>query len=810
MSTYRFGDMKTQKSHSFSFKPYPAIRLAILFITGIVAWKLIPMATMPVLFLVGLSLTLWLFFEILSSKSFNPLYSKLSTVIFFGFVIIAGYGRSWIQSESKESISKQLIAVSEWEEVQLRGQVFALAKTTSGKTRVDLKTEQITYLNGLQISESLLLRMFWEANQPIALGDEILVNATLFPPPEKRNPLEFNYGDFLKSQNISAQARIDEVLEVSPLQKKLSWLWLRKHALKLVENNFDAEVAPIAKALLLGYKSDLETVSRTAFARAGLSHIMAVSGLHVGFIVAPFWILIPYFWAKKYGSVSGIILLALILFLYAGITGFSPSVLRASVMALLLTYGKLFSKGSNSINLTGVAALFILLINPNQLFEIGFQLSFSAVLIILLTLPIIQLKLPYWVRLKWYGAPIMVVIISIVVQLGMLPLQVFYFKELSVISPLANALFVPFLGIVVPLALIGLLLSAMSSFLGGIITFLPNVFLQLLNNFVIYAGSLSWAWVSANLESLLFFPVWMAGIGVIASLRNPHLRFKWVAVFLIMIGLMNTQKIIQALEPAELEVIIFDVGQGDAALIKTPNQMHILIDAGMWTPGTNSGKTILLPHLKAAGISKLDAVILSHPHADHIGGILDLLKGVEISRIYNSGYEYDSNLYRNYIQLASELNVPVISVKAGDSLALDKSMLFLVKGPFDEPFGSDPNENSVIINIIYGESEFLFTGDAGAHKERKLVQRYGDLLNTDFLKVGHHGSKTSSELFFLEKVTPQISTISLAERNKFKHPHPEAIQRIKSSGTEIYYTSKDKALVFRSDGEIIKRIIWDN
>ncbi len=130
-------------------------------------------------------------------------------------------------------------------------------------------------------------------------------------------------------------------------------------------------------------------------------------------------------------------------------------------------------------------------------------------------------------------------------------------------------------------------------------------------------------------------------------------------------------------------------------------------------------------------------------------------------------------------------------------------------GPEQGKFNNDPNQHSLVLNIIHGDNEFLFTGDAGEDQERRLVENYGQLLDTDFLKVGHHGSKTSSELFFLNKVTPEIAVVSVAEKNRFGHPHPEAVERLESTRSNIYYTSRDRALIFESDGKNIKMISWN-
>ena len=799
--------MESNLSYRFPYSQYPAVRLVLLFIGGIVAADLVEFNNWVFLVVIVFGATL-LITEIRSIKKAAFFYKRVSTLLFFVLVFSLGALRFYQVNTLKTTVTENIITFSEWEKIELKGQIVSVSKNSKGKTRLDVQVTS-TSIGELYSKEKYKTRVLWDLPEPIELGAKLTITGTIIPVSEPRNPLAFNYSEYLSRRGIHTQIKADSILGYTETERSFNWLSIRKRALQITDQIFTEETAPIAKALLLGYKNELEGETRKAFARAGLSHIMAVSGLHVGLVVAPFWMIIPLFWTKKWGNEIGLVGLILLLFFYAGITGFSTSVLRASVMAVFLTYGKLFSKRSNLINLTAVAAFLILVVDPRQLFEIGFQLSFSAVLIILLVMPVIQVKLPYSIRMKWYGTPFMVMIISLVVQIGLYPLQVFYFGEVSIISPIANALFVPFLGIIVPLSLVAILMSVLFPYLGMLINYPSELFLQLMSNFVSKISEFDWAWFKTNLPSKFFFFCWIALVLTIASWRVPKLRWKMSAITLLFILVLQGIDLKQKLEPGKLKLIVFDVGQGDASLVQTPNNKYILIDTGIWSPGGNSGEQVILPYLKAAGIDKLDAVILSHPHADHIGGVISIMNEIEINHIYNSGYVYDSRLYESYQKQAKDLGIPVASVSAGDQLEIDESVLMLVLGPEESLKGSDPNQHSVVLNMVYGESEFLFTGDAGEDQEERLVNNYGDLLDVDFLKVGHHGSKTSSENFFLEQVTPDIATVSLGKNNRFRHPHREAVARLDKTGAYVYYTSREKALVFESDGKSIQRMFWE-
>lgn len=801
--------MEHRQIYRFPFSRYPAVRNALLLISGILIARNEPVQWQwSVVLLMGLSLILMVV-EWANRKKVNLGLSRFGAILFL--LILASFGvfrMSWHQHKQNDIVSG-MIELSPWEDIEVSAQITSISKTAAAKERWNVAVNRIS-LSSLNIKKDMKLRVLAdEVAQQATLGDSVFFSGMIIPISGKRNPSDFDYKEYLQSQGIKAQVKLQALEKITPNKNKLQWVWWREQMLKLIERNFSKATAPVAKALLAGYKQDLESKSKTAFARAGLSHIMAVSGLHVGFIVAPFWVIIPWFWSRKYGRQLGLVLLILLLYSYAGITGFSPSVMRASVMAGFLTYGKLFHKVHDSINLTAAAAIVLLIINPADLFNIGFQLSFSAVLIILLILPVIQRTLPYWVRIRWYGQPLMVVIVSLVVQFGLYPLQVYYFGEISLVSPLANALFVPLLGVVVPLSLLSLGFTAFWPAAGFALNYPSYWFLEGMFHFVHTAAEWQWAWTTASLPNMLLFLFWVLLIGMVAAFQIAALRWRLLNLLVFSACLMVGVQVYKKMQPASFRVLYFDVGQGDAALVQTPSGNNMLIDAGAWSPGYNSGKSVILPHLRANGIDELDAVVLSHPHADHIGGILDIMDGISIKKIYNSGFEYSSKLYQNYLVKAEEKQIPVSSLHAGDTLLIDPTMMLLVYGPDGKTYNSDPNEHSLVLELIYGETEFLFTGDAGTEQEERLLDAFGKLLDTDVLKVGHHGSRTSSGMEFLQTATPDKAIISLAERNKFRHPHRQAVNRLGSTKADLLFTSRERAIILESDGKNIHRVNWE-
>lgn len=804
--------MSSPKTYRFPFASYPAVRLAILFASGLLLdfyflWG-------PYLWIVAFAILVALYFSgaFFYHKTLKSNLYRLSVMAYLAAII--AFGGVWhsLFSNHTMPVEAQVLDKYTWQELTFKGEVYRVDESSSGTLQLDVHVDT-TLFGKIAWLRSYKLRSMIDPDElspptELELGDRMVFRAVLYPLEGIQNPQEFNYKAYLNSREIYVHAGIKSISRVQRNKSYFRWTYFRQKVLDAIDHNFSKDTAPLAKALLIGYKNELGQETKTAFSRAGLSHIMAVSGLHVGFLLAPFWFLIPFLWRLKYGKQVGLAGLIVLLFFYAGLTGFSASVMRASLAGALLMYGRLFRKVHDSKNLMAVAALIILLVNPAALFSISFQLSFSAVYIILLIAPALYRRLPGWIQYRWYGKPVSAVIISFIVQLGLFPVLAFYFGEFSIVGPLANAFVLPFLGLVVPLALILLPFGMIFPSAAHFINTPADWFLSGLNWLVNLTSQWEWSWVQVHIESLLFFGIWIAAIFFIASLPIPKLRWKFFILFLLTLCLGQTQQLIQKLQPPTLQLTIFDVGQGDAALVKTPLGKHFLIDTGRWRPGYNSAKYVIIPHLKASGIEKLDAVFLSHPHADHIGGTIDLMKSIPIDTIYTSGMKYDSNLFKNYRRKAGEQQIPIVDLQAGDQVFIDPSIRLFVYGPDSKPSSSNVNNSSLIFELVYGSTEFLFMGDAEASQERQLIARYPQLTDTDYLKVPHHGSKTSSNVLFLQQVTPKVATVSLAKENRFDHPNAEAVRRLRATGAKIHFTSLDGAIILSSDGKRITLQPW--
>jgi competence protein ComEC len=324
---------------------------------------------------------------------------------------------------------------------------------------------------------------------------------------------------------------------------------------------------------------------------------------------------------------------------------------------------------------------------------------------------------------------------------------------------------------------------------------------------------LGWAAIEAYVQD-----PWLVGAmaaGLVALAQGPRPRHRWRLLLLTLALLTGGvwQSVLHGTHRPHLEMVFFDVGHGDAALLRLPNERHLLIDAGARSPTGDHGTHTVLPHLERYGIDRLDAVLVSHPHGDHLGGVPALLRGVPVGRLITGGTAYDSDLYAETQHLIDSTGVPHQTVQRGDTLLLDPAVRLQILAP--EPgarTGDNANDASIVLRVAYGRTTLLFTGDAERQTEAHLVRRYGDFLRSDVVKVGHHGSSTSSTAPFVAAATRDTTrtaaVISAGAHGFFDLPRPEVVRRWDAAGAAVWTTKRGGALWLRSDGVHLERVQW--
>jgi competence protein ComEC len=634
-------------------------------------------------------------------------------------------------------------------------------------------------------------------------------------PRVQRVPNGFNYRSYLNRKGITTTFNVNGS-ERYHTRDAVTWSpWKAIHSFRSyihssIYTNLGEAHRGIVLALLTGERGLISEETLESFRISGVIHILAVSGLHTGIIFLVLTLLFmraPLQWRVP-------LIIAGLAF-YAALTGMNPPVIRASIIATVFLAGSLLQRNSNPVNAISIAGALILLFDPQSLFTLSFQLSFLAAISIALFYKPIDV---FIAKLRWTESSAILrgvrglVAVSIAAQLGTAPVVLSTFGSISVVSILANIIVIPIVFSLVITTLAGLIAALPASLFGSmffhatelcvsVLDAATGMFAQIPMAEIHIAAQPIWIWLSYALIVMYF------------AFAKTRLRNRVIVSVLIITALiLFTQLSRNVIDSnGRLEVTFLDVGQGDATLITTPGGKSILVDAGPNWGSTDAGERIIIPYLQSRGITNLHALVLSHFDDDHIGGADAVLATIKTEKLYYSGVSEVKASTRALDSIADLKMLDIHPVYAGDRISVDSTIRIYVLSPQrTSGFAESSNDESVILLIVYGETALLLTGDADIAVENDLLHRYGDFLDCDILKVGHHGSRHSSGESFITSTSPSISIISCGKNNRYKHPAKRVVRLLQDSGSDVFRTDVHGTLIFSSDGESFERVNWNH
>ncbi|MFH1008098.1 MAG: DNA internalization-related competence protein ComEC/Rec2 [Candidatus Latescibacterota bacterium] len=700
------------------------------------------------------------------------------------------------------------------EAVRLRGSVADEPTEVSTRGRITLEAEEVVWNGNRAEVCGRVLVTCKEGIGGIDFGDLVAVEGRLRRPEPARNPGAFDYRKYLERRGIFAQLAVRKKEQIETLEKGETRSFFsgvvlptRRSIRSTVDRNLLGVPAALLKGLLLGEKRTLPQDVREAFGRVGVSHVLAVSGLHVGVIAAVFFFVFQLLGFSSRGATAATIAALLV---YAFVVDLQPSVVRAALMAGLILIGFAAERNADIGNVLGAAALAILLLWPQRLFDVGFQLSFAAVgSIVLLYTPIIGVIHPI------FGKPtnpvmrgiVAAIAVSTAAQIGTGPVVAFYFNRIALLSVAANLFVVPAMGIIVTL---GLLAAAFGFW------FVPFATAFNAANWAFLSALIAVVQVMSKIPHTVFItpspgPIFFAGYyGLIALIlwgRKSQIARKT----LLFLALFATNVYIWQgiLRQDRLEVVFLDVGQGDAIFLRFPNGRIMLVDGGGRMFQFDTGKEIIAPFLRHRGFQKIDVVVPTHSDNDHIGGLLSLLEEFPVSHVLDSGQYADTWTDDRFYELVEQKGITRHIVSAGDSLiGLGGVGIFVlhpapafVSSQHDSPMGR--NNTSVVLKISYRGVSFLLTGDAEQGAERFFLN-WGDRLPATVLKVGHHGSRGSTGQAFLDAVRPEIAILSVGAGNRYGHPSEDVVSKLQAVDAKIFRTDQTGAVLMEVGEDSVK------
>jgi len=566
----------------------------------------------------------------------------------------------------------------------------------------------------------------------------------------------------------------------------------RAWATDAVERVFPAD-APLAKALLVADMHDLSPEVRDRYAAAGLAHMLSISGLHVGIIALALEILFQLLHlsrrAATIASVAGVAV-------YVALIGAPEAAVRSAAMLAMLGASRLMQRPTSPWALLAIGAA-TPLVSPRSVLEVGYQLSVIGVAALIaggaLVRRIVPSRIDGWRRMLLAG-----LIVSTVATIVSAPLVAWTFGRISLVGPLTNLVAAPLMSLAQPMLFLGLVLAPMPG-IASVIGDAAHPLLAAFDGIALAGASIPGGWmvVSPTIVSALLAAVASAALVVACLSRFPGRA--------MLVGASAIAALVwSGIAPAGsglTELHMMDVGQGDAIGLRTPHGSWILFDAGRAWRGGDAGRSVVLPYLSRRR-GALVAFILSHPHTDHVGCAGTIIAALHPREYFDAAFAGDADAYRASLLRAREAGTAWHRVHPGDSLVVDGVVLHFLGPDSAWTVGlSDPNLASTIVLAQVGHVRMLLVGDAERPEEDWLVARYGDSLHADVLKVGHHGSSTSSSPEFLDAVRPRIALVSVGAGNSYGHPSASVMATLAARGAQVLRTDRLGTIVVRTDGQ---------
>lgn len=656
----------------------------------------------------------------------------------------------------------------------------------------------VTDFNGEKIAGKTLVTVFDEDGgfDNFNIGDTFQINGKLRRPFKAGNPSQFDYGKYLRNFNTYTVFYADKS-DCVQLDAKLSPKWKFLQELNNVRNRIIKTHARYLKSpnleILGGIVFGDDAVAppdyiKASFVNSGLLHILAASGMNVAFIYG-FWYFIlrrlrvPF----KITVVSGM----LVIILYTLMTGLGPSVIRAALMLLFILAGKLIDRDAHSVALLALVATLMLIYNPAYINDVGFQLSFLVTFGLLTTANAVLAKLQNSKIPAWLSSA---VLIPVVAQIWVAPIQMFYFNTFSTYSVFANVAIMPFLSVI---SFGGFVSSVLAVFnpIAKYVCFVSDFVLKYLLDVLVWISnffsSLPYSLISTTHPNIIQIVIYYLIVLIITySFKSGFIkRLTLSAVILGVILLISTINI----PSKDLEIITFDVQNADAFLIKSPKNKYFIIDTGKsaYKGGSSQAKVIILKYLKDRGIKNIEGLIITHFDNDHSGGAVDLMQNLKVKNVYINSLDNKSYTSVNIYKTLRKEKINTIIVK-NNSIIYQEGDFSLKTFKADK---DNDNENSIITLLEYGDFETLFMGDAGIEAFNG-VKKYIPQ-DVEVLKVGHHGAKGVVNSDMLNYLNSDVSIISTG-RNSYGHPGRGTLDVLRN--TRIYRTDVNNSINIKSDG----------
>jgi competence protein ComEC len=725
---------------------------------------------------------------------------------------------------------RYLLSLADGSSVRLAGVLEKMPVFLPDQTELLVRAEQYLAREEIRsVNGRILVRLKDRPQARLSCGDRILWMGSLRPVTNFKNPGAFDFEKHMALKDVYVTGWVSDPHLLTVIGRSGPSLSgfiedARLHIQNFLDNHATPLAASLYKALLIGERGSIPGPVQEAFTRAGVTHILAISGLHMGMVAwftyaLGMWLIkrFPYLLLRFSAfKIAALFSIPIVLF-YGAMAGMSHPSTRAMIMVSVFLAAVLLSRQWDIYNNLAIAMWAILLFSPAALYAPSFQLSFIAVFSIVFFYP----RWQDWIgrkrenplaRLRPRPSPFVdklwgLFLISAIATLGTAPIVAYHFHRLSIVGLLSNVIVVPLVGmLVLPLGLISVALSPISLKLADIFlqagSLILTAMVKVIDFFAAWPFSSLWVAPPYLFEVLLFY----AGV-LLITMASRRKAFRWCG--LTCLSIILVVKMVGAYQQNHsdmLKATFLDVGQGNAALVQFPGGKNMIIDGGGTLSGQfDLGERVIAPFLRAKRVRTIDYLVLTHPHPDHIGGLIFLLDSFKVKEVWTNGDRVETEAFIRWQQAISHKGIPHRKFK------MDSRYTFNINGVMVDVYGPSGdmaatggqdvllNRRSLVLRISYGRRHLLFPGDIDAFREGELLQR-GYVVKSDVLLAPHHGSNTSNTVDFIQAVAPDAVVFSVGQFNRFSFPHPAVVGRYMKTGRSIYRTDRDGAITCLTDG----------
>ncbi len=708
----------------------------------------------------------------------------------------------------------------------ITARVVSFKKHYKRKTKIIVSCQTIKTENqgNQKVTGKINLSIYGFSKQTPMFGDIIAFESSVKSIRNFMNPGGFDYKRFLKLKGIYGSAWSDvKKIRILTSADQIGFFGQCIQKIEGIRTQFyhfiinqtqNSDSGKIMASLITGKKELISHDIRDLFSKAGISHLLAISGLHLSIVSLLFFYcfyrflsFIPILLISGRSWKTAGILTILPLLCYAVFSGFSPSTRRALIMIVALIFSFVSEKEKDIISSLSIAGILILILDSTALFSISFQLSFTAVVFIIGGVALLK-KYEFIFQKTFFSKTVLMIFVTFFAGIGVSPLTAHYFNIVSFVQVVSNCIAIPILGfIVLPAGLVVLLFFPCFPIISGFIVTVCSHLIFFITSFSKFLVSLPFSWlrtITLQWSEIILIYLFFVFIFLVFKGYRKSCALILVSIFLLGISIFSNQKFDQS-EDSNLQITILDVGQGSSAFIQTSDNCRILVDGGGFSGSSSfdTGRYLVAPFLWQKRIRALDYVILTHPEGDHLNGLVFILENFKVHTLIKNRDAADSNHYIRLVKTFKKRNIKIVNPSnqyRRIDLGTNTGLIFYPPS-FKESLSFDLNNNSLVFKLIYKDFSMLFPGDILKEREEKLSTDTRFDLHADILLSPHHGSFTSSSRLFLNRVQPKNAVISCGWKNRYGFPSIKVLKRYKNIGINIFRTDKHGAVFISSNGE---------